>query len=49
MVRLEGEQKVIGTAKTSAWGLSLEEQHVDNIVEENKDTFSSPTGVLVYF
>jgi len=45
MVSSEGEQKVIATAKTSAWGLSSQQQQVDRIVEDYKDIFTSPTRV----
>jgi hypothetical protein len=48
MVRSKGEQKVTATAKTSAWGLSSQQQQVDEIVEEYKDIFTSPTGVPVH-
>jgi hypothetical protein len=48
MVRSEGEWKVTATAKTSAWGLSSQQQQVDEIVEEYKDIFTSPTGVPVH-
>jgi hypothetical protein len=48
MVRSEGEWKVTATTKTSARGLSTQQQQVDKIVEEHKDIFSSPTGVPLH-
>jgi hypothetical protein len=45
MVQSKGEWKVIVTTKTSARGLSTQQQQVYKIVEEYKDIFSSPNGV----
>jgi hypothetical protein len=48
MVQLECERKIIATTKSFARGLSTQKQHVDNIIEENKDIFASPIGVPFY-
>jgi hypothetical protein len=49
MVRLRGEQNVIATTKTSAWGLYAQQQQMDEIVEDYKDIFNSPIGVHVHY
>jgi hypothetical protein len=48
MVWSEGEWKVISTSKTFAQGLSTQQEHVDKIVEEQKDIFVSPTRVPLH-
>jgi hypothetical protein len=49
MVLLEGEWNVIATTKTSACGLSTQQQQVDKIIQEHEDVFSSYIGVPVHY
>jgi hypothetical protein len=48
MVLSKGDQNVTTTAKTSAWGLSTQQQRVDRIVDKYKDIFASPTRVPMH-
>jgi hypothetical protein len=49
MIHSQSEQKVVATSMASAQGLFMQLKHVENIVEEYKDIFSSPTRVPMHY
>ena len=48
MVRSEGEQKITATSTASTQNPSMQQKHVDKIVESYKDIFTMPVGVPVH-
>jgi hypothetical protein len=48
VIRTHSKQKVVATSVASTQHLSLQQKQVDKIVEEYRDIFTSPTGVMTH-
>jgi hypothetical protein len=49
VIHAQSELKVVATSMASTTGLSTQQNQVDKVMEEYKDTFSSPTEVPLHF